>query len=238
MKNTLKLSLVLVQIILFISCKNAVTKTATPTAPQKVINTDTVAHQESHEIKWDTVKHQSNPFEINGVFLYWEKNFVMADERISELYLKLKYLKTKQLLFEIPLDLEDHTDNSDDFYNKMKKESFDDYNFDGFMDASYYLTGSKTSSTAIYLFNPNTKSFEYSEELSATFIDLDKKNRILVAEYIDVYSDFETTKKHHFDKNGKIKYTEVIKEYIDYKIYEKIMNGEVVKRDSIFIARE
>ena len=59
-------------------------------------------------------------------------------------------------------------------YNKMKKESFDDYNFDGFMDASYYLTGSKTSSTAIYLFNPNTKSFEYSEELSATFIDLDK----------------------------------------------------------------
>ena len=216
-------------ILFLVSCKNKVAKIAIPIPNEKVINIDTAAHYEAHEIKRDTIKHQSSPFEMNGVFLYWEKNYVITDERISDLYVRLRYYKTNHILFEIPLDSENKIVDSNDFYYKLTKENFDDYNFDGFIDASYYLIGSKGSSTAIYLFNPNTKSFDYSEELSASFIDLDKKNRILVAEYIDVYSDFETTKKHHFDKSGKIKYTEVVKEYLDHKIYEKIVNEKVVE---------
>lgn len=232
MKNIFKL-LVLFQIVLFISCKNAVTKTATPTVPQKAINTDTVAHQEPHEIKWDTITHLSKPFMLNDISLYWEKNYIMADESLYEIYVRLRNYKTKQLLVEIPLDFEDHIDNSDDFYNKLKEQSFEDYNFDGFDDVSIYLRGSMamTSSTAIYLFNPNTKLFDVSEELSATGVDVDKKNRILIATNFDLNS--ETTKKHHFDKFGKVKYTEVITihntESFEYKTYEKIVNGKVVE---------
>jgi hypothetical protein len=240
MKNIFKL-LVLIQIVLFISCKNAVTKTAIPTVSQKTINTDTVAHQEPHEIKWDTIKHQSNRFEVNRFFLYWEKNYVMADGGISEIYVSLRNYETKRLLVEVPLDFEDHIDNSDDFYNKLKEQSFEDYNFDGFDDVSVYFRGSMamTSATAIYLFNPKTKAFEDSEELSATDIEVDKKNRILIARNFDLHS--ETTKKHHFNKFGKIKYTEVFTHYndsIEYKTYEKIVNGKVVESKADSTATE
>ena len=232
MKNIVNVLLVLVQIIFFTSCKTAVIKTTIPTPPQKVINTDTVSHQGNHEIKWDTLKHQSNPFEMNRILLYWEKNYVMADGGISEIYVRLRNYKTKQLLVEVPLDFEDHIDNSDDFYNKLKERCFTDYNFDGFDDISVYSKGSMamTSVTAIYLFNPKTKAFDDSEELSATDIEVDKKNKILIARNFDLHS--ETTKKHHFNKFGIIKYTEVFTYYndsIEYKTYEKIVNGKVVE---------
>ena len=76
MKNILKL-LVLVQIVLFTSCKNTVAKTVTPTPPQKVINTDTVAIGELRELRFDTITHLSQPFTLNGISMYWEKQMIM-----------------------------------------------------------------------------------------------------------------------------------------------------------------
>lgn len=233
MKNILNISLVLVQILLFTSCKNTVDKTATPTLPQKAINIDTVALGTDHEIKWDTIKHLSKSFEVNKILLYWEKNYVMADGGISEIYARLRNYKTEQLLIEVPLGFEDHVDNSDDFYNKLKEQSFEDYNFDGFDDISVSLRGSTalTSMTAIYLFNPKTKSFNnYSEKLSATDVEVDKKSMTVTATNYDRHS--EIAKKYHFDKLGKIKYTEIFSHYndsIEYKTYEKIVHGKVVE---------
>jgi hypothetical protein len=230
MKNILNLSLILVQIVFFMSCKNSVTKNLS-TIKNVVI--DTVATGDPIEIKFDTITHLNKPFMLNGISLYWEKNYVMANESLYEIYVRLRNYKTKQLLVEIPLYFEDHIDNSDDFYNKLKEESFEDYNFDGLYDVSVYGRGSMamTSVTAIYLFNPKTKTFDDSEELSATEIGVDKKNRILIARNFDLQS--ETTKKHHFDKFGKIKYTEVFAmqntESFEYKTYEKIVNGKVVE---------
>ena len=233
MKNTLKISLVLLQIVLFSGCKNTVSKSVAPTPSQKELNSDTIAHQETHEIKFDTITHLSKPFILNDISFYWEKNYVMKDESISEIYVRLKNYKTKQLLIEVPLDFEDHIDNSDSFYNKLKEQSFEDYNFDGFDHISVYFRGSTamTSASAIYLFNPKIKAFEVSEELSATGVDVDKKNRILIA--TNYALDSETTNKYHFDKSGKIKYTEIItmhhNDSLQYKTYEKIVNGKVVE---------
>jgi hypothetical protein len=238
MKNIFNLLLILVQILLFTGCKNAVTKTPTVITSQKVIKADTVVVREAHEIKFDTILHLSQPFTLNGISLYWEKHIIMADGSLSDIYIILKNYKTKQSLLEAPLDYEDTVDNSDANYDKFNKQSFEDYNFDGFKDASFYLRGSMamTSTNAIYLFNEKTKSFDLSEELSATEVDVDKKNRIVTASNFNLHS--ETTKKHHFDKFGKIKYTEVITihtDSVEYKTYEKIVKGKVVesKVDSI-----
>lgn len=245
MKNIFKL-LALVLIVLFINCKNAVTKPVPTTSPKKVISTDTVAVGTNHEIKWDTVKHLSKPFEVNKILLYWEKSYVMADGGISEIYTRLKNYKTKQLLIEVPLDFEDHIDNSDNFYNKLKEQSFEDYNFDGFDDIYVYLRGSMamTSMSTIYIFNSKTKTFSYSEELSDTSIDsIDTVGKKLTTSSFG--RDFQVTKTHYFNKFGNVKYTKVIEEYskyvdsiefpVQYKIYQKIVNGKVVetKRDSI-----
>jgi len=225
--------IIVLMIVMVVSCKNPVSKPPTTTM-QKAITTDTVAHTASREIKWDTIKHQSNPFKANSIFLYWEKNYVMANGGISEIFVRLKNYKTKQFLLEAPLDFEDHIDNSDAFYAKLKEQSFEDYNFDGFEDVAVSLRGSMamTSMTAIYLFNPKTKSFDnYSEELSATNVEVDKKSRTVTATNYDIHS--EIAKKYHFDTFGKIKYIEVFShdnDSTEYKTFEKIVKGKVVKR--------
>jgi len=213
-----------------------------PTAPvQKVITMDTVSHQAPREIKYDTIKHLSKPFEVNRILVYWEKNYVMANQGLSETFARLLNYKNKKRLIEVALDFEDHIDNSDAFYAKLKEESFADYNFDGFEDVSDYSRGSTamTSVTGIYLFNPKTKTFEYSEELSATGVEVDKKGKMLTATNYNLHS--ETAKKHHFDKLGKIKYTEVITKHydsIEYTTYEKIVKGKVVESKVDTVATE
>lgn len=156
----------------------------------------------------------------------------------------LKNYKTKELILETSLnnvDLIVHF-NSDEYFNKLNETYFEDLNFDGFKDFYYYSRGSNemTSLTNIYLFNNQSKTFEYSEYLSASHIeDIDKKTRKLVTENSGM--DYGITNTHYFDKFGKLKYTEVLTEYFDpyvYKIYEKRINGEVVIRDSIFISKE
>ena len=244
--NLMKIVFYIFTILFLVSCKNKVAKIATPIQNEKVITTDTVAVGTDHEIKWDTVKHISKPFEANKILLYWEKNYVIADGGISEIYATLRNYNTKKLLIEVPLDFEDHIDNSDDFYNKLKEQSFQDYNFDGFDDISVYLRGSMamTSMNAIYIFNSKTKTFSYSEELSDTSIDsIDTVGKKLTTS--SEGRDFLLTKTHYFNTNGTIKYTEVIQEYskyvdsvyfsVQYKLYEKIVNGKVVetKKDSI-----
>lgn len=242
MKNILNLSLILVQIVLFMSCKNSLT---TNLSTIKNVVIDTVATGEPSEIKFDTIIKVSKPFELNGILCYWENHIVCVEENINQIDINLKNNKTKQTLLQVSLDVEDSVDyKSDIYFNKLNNDYFQDLNFDSFKDFYYFSKGSMlmTSSTNVYLFNNDAKSFEYSEYLTAISIDeIDKENKRLITTRFDMDSD--ETKTHYFDNLGKLKYTEVVAEYskyldtipFKYKKYKKIVNGEVVetKTDSI-----
>ena len=230
-KNMKNLSYIIITLLLA-SCKNVVNNNVIPKTPQKIINTDTAAVETPHEYKYDTISYLSKPFELNGMSLYWEKRVITVDGRRSDEYSNLKNYKTKQLLIEGTSDFEDKEDHSDEYYSKLNKNHFEDYNFDGFIDASFFSRGSMaiTSSTGIYLFNPKTNSFDYSEELSATDITVDEKAKTVTSTNYNLHS--EIAKKYHFDKFGKIKYTEIFKTEFDsteYRTYEKIVKGKVVE---------
>lgn len=239
-------------IFLLVSCKKPI-KNITPTKTSiidTVSNTDTKALIKNTastlkipEIKYDTIVKVSKPFELNGILCYWENYIVYQKENVSDININLKNYKNKQILLNTPVDVVDSIDyKSDEYFHKLNNDYFEDLNFDGFKDFYYYSKGSMamTSLTNIYLFNNKTKLFEDSEYLNAISVDkIDKVNKRLITTSFD--SDSEETKTHYFDKFGKLKYTEVVTEYFnpyDYKIYEKIINGEVVKRDSTFISKE
>ena len=124
--------------------------------------------------------------------------------------------------------------NTEDYFN----EHFQDLNFDGFKDFLITSSGSTamTDIVNIYLFNKKTKSFEFSEELSDNIIEqIDSANRILLTSSFNI--DDEIRKKHYFNKNGTIKYSEIIirtdisdnDSIAHYKNnYEKVVNGKVV----------
>lgn len=218
-------------ILLLAGCKNPTKNAQT----KKAVIIDTIATGEPREIKYDTIVKISEPFQLNGIFCYWENHIVCGEEHIEKTIVNLKNYKTKQIVLETTLDIGDSVDyKSDEYFNSLNNEYFKDLNFDGFKDFYYYSKGSMamTSLTNIYLFNSKEKLFEYSEYLSAIRIEeVDKKKRILITSSFD--RDFEVNTTHHFDKSGKVKYTEVLTTHYDlfeYKTYEKIVNGKVVEK--------
>lgn len=233
--------------MLLVCCKNSTkkitfTKTSTKDTISTTITKAYIKAKELPEIKNDSIKKVSKPFELNNILCYWE-NYILDDEII---HLNLKDYKTKQKLLSTSMTFADFDAvgikielTSDDLFYELNNKFFEDLNFDGLKDFSFYGKGSTamTSLTNIYLFNNGTKSFEDSEYLNATSIDqIDRKNRILITTNFE--SDFEETKRHYFDKLGKLKYTEIITtsdsivndtSTIYKKIYQKLINGKVVK---------
>jgi hypothetical protein len=232
---------ILAILLLFTSCKNAVTKTAEPSPTPKAINIDTVAHQEPHEIKRDTIKNVSKPFMLNNLMCYWEHFFVIYNYGGLEITMKLYDNKTKKILLEYeyqPKYEEDYDYKSATYFDSINKRHFDDFNFDGFKDFTLYEYGSMpmTSTTVIMLFNNETKTFEPSE-LSAPVIDeIDSFNKILTTHEWNMENVYY--KKYHFYKNGKIKFKEEITERDYYpndttqkliRISKKIINNKEVE---------
>src|SRR5690606_144535 len=76
--------------------------------------------------------------------------------------------------------------NNIDF--EKEKENFKDVNFDGFKD--YIVHNYSNSPQAlnpfynIHIFNNSTKSFDFSEELPGTDIEIDSINRKLISNYL------------------------------------------------------
>lgn len=215
---------------------------------------DTSSKTTYDNIHVDTLIKISKPFALNGLTCYWKLYITTDAEKIIELY----EFKTNRILashqdiirfYETDFIYE-RDFNPLEYFNKINvdeigNEYLVDLNFDGFEDFSFKGHGSTamTDLTNIYLFDNKTHTFQYSEELSDnTIVEIDRTNRKL--ETIGFGMDYELTKKHYFDKKGKIKYTEVLTEsykFIDslnlevnYKTYEKVINGKVVetKRDS------
>ncbi len=224
MKNILYLLIV----FCLASCQNNIKNSH----PQKAIFLDTVAVREPHQIKYDSIVKISKPFELNSVWFYWE-NYIING---SEVKINLKNYKSKKTLisesFYVDELLVDIT--SDEYFDVINAEFFEDLNFDGYKDFYFYYKGSMamTSSTGIFLFNNESKTFEISEYLSANSIEeVDSNARKLVTSNYEM--DYEIINTHYFDKFGKIKYSEVITNHsnpTEYKVYEKIVNGKIVER--------
>ncbi|SHF74392.1 XAC2610-related protein [Flavobacterium defluvii] len=192
---------------------------------------DKVSVKELSQTQIDTSVKISEPFSINDIKCNWKQ----IDSVSGATTIELRDYKTQRILLSYSDYFKSGNDfNAEDYFN----EHFQDLNFDGFKDFLITSQGSNatTDKVNIYLFDKKTKSFEFSEELSDNVIErIDNANRILSTSSSTL--DNEIIKKHYFNKNGTIKYSEIITKsdvsendsVAHYKnIYEKIVNGKVV----------
>ena len=223
MKNLISIFIIL----LLISCRNTVENISS-----KKDHKDEVSVKELSQTKIDTSVKVSRPFNLNNIKCNWKQ----IDSVSGAITIELRDDKTQRILLSYSDYFKSGNDvNAEDYFN----EHFQDLNFDGFKD--FFITSSGSTAMIdlvnIYLFNKKTKSFEFSEELSDNRIEeIDSSNRILSTTSSTL--DGETIKKHYFNKNGTIKYSEIITKsdvseddsIAHYKnIYKKVVNGQVVK---------
>lgn len=186
--------------------------------------------------KNDTLPKIGKIFKINNIECYFRINDTINDDVPDIVSIELKEYKTNRVLLSYMELFHSFDVNSD--------ENFEDVNFDGYKDYYYTSYGSMVMNdlTHFYLFNKETKVFEYSEELTDSHIeDIDSINKKLIMS--NDYRFGRDSVIHSFDNFGKIKFTEVFSEYeeeidtiwISRKTYRKIINGEIVetKQDSI-----
>lgn len=225
-------------ILFLVSCKQP--QSSFPT--EKNIVVDTIAIEELPNFKADTLTKISKPFLLNNLSCYWEHFFLVYDYGgIDFITMKLYDYKTKKILLEYehrPKHYEDYDYKSEHYFDFINKRHFDDFNFDGFKDFTIYSHGSMpmTSSTNIFLFNNETKTFEYSDLSDTVIEEMDSINRTLTT--YSFWLEGTSYTKYYFDKKGKIKFTELTSETYYYpndttemKImdYTKIINGEEIE---------
>jgi len=231
MKTIINISLVWIQILLIISCKNSIDKDQ-PSIKTNAIDTTSIINK-----TYGTII-KSKPFKINGIECYWEQTDTLTEEGTMDL-IKLKAYKTNRILVN-------HIDCCLKYgFDMNTTDHFIDVNFDGFKDFLIRSYGSTAmfEETHIYLFDNKAKQFTPSD-LSDNIIEPDSIHRKLITSSFD--RNFEKTKTHYFDNIGKLKHTEIVTiEHWDttpyeYKTYEKIVNGKVVetKKDSIMYSEK
>ncbi|WP_343696920.1 hypothetical protein [Flavobacterium sp.] len=222
MKNLISIFIIL----LLMSCRNTAENVSL-----KKDRKDKVSVKELSQTQIDTSVKISTPFSINDIKCNWKQ----IDSVSGATTIELRDYKTQRILLSYSDYFKSGNDfNEEDYFN----EHFQDLNFDGFKDFLITSQGSNaaTDKVNIYLFNKKTKSFEFSEELSDNVIEeIDNASRILSTSSSTL--DNEIIKKHYFNKNGTIKYSEIITKsdisendsVAHYKNnYEKIVNGKVV----------
>ena len=248
MKNLFYISFL---IVLVVSCKNSKNN---PDVEE--IKSDTISkaiiEEEIIEIKTETIIKISEPFELNTIFYYWEHSFILNNDNLHGVEMKLKDYKTDKVIFESANYVKYEGDfkyKSENYFDEINKRYFKDVNFDCYKDFVNFSSGSMgmTNWTAIYIFNNQTKTFDSvkdaaGEDLSDNYIaKVDSINRILVTRSFDMERVYE--RRQHFDKNGKIKLSEYVTEsskeisdrFFDIIDYRKIINGEIIetKTDTI-----
>jgi hypothetical protein len=88
----------------------------------------------------------------------------------------------------------------------------------------------------VYLFNKSTKIFLLSKELSGGEFEINTKDNT-VSTYWKMGVGFNSSKVHHFDKNGKIRFIETttrevingVKNDLLKTTYKKVINGKIIK---------
>jgi hypothetical protein len=206
---------------------------------QNIVATDTVMPiiAEEYKVKIDTLTLKSEPFLLNNLLCNWKHFLMIYDNYGIDIEAKLYDYKTKKIILEYdesPKFPEYYYDyKSVSYFDSINKKYFDDFNFDGLKDFSIYKYGSMpmTSGTEIYLFNKKTKTFDYSEDLTDNIIEeKDSIKRLLKTSSWNMQSN--TTKIHHFDKSGKLIFSEQFDYPNDTLIvhYQKIINQKIVEK--------
>jgi len=199
---------------------------------------------------------KSNIFSINGIDSYWEYDVAFVDanksahvELVQLVRQRLIEANSNEILME--LDLTTFIDIQEYEIATLKnRQGFpDDFdiNFDDFTDLQFrtMLASSGNQEYKVYLFRPETKSFEFAKDLSGASLEdgilLDPKNEIAT------YSSkggggLYSFKKIYFDK-GEIKYSEnywntATDLFADEETsfifhYQKIIDNVVVKKIEI-----
>jgi hypothetical protein len=194
-------------------------------------------------LKGKTFKAFSDIFSINGMKCHWEYEVKYTDEtnENSKEYLvniisqKLMKFSPREYILDLDLskfpfrtirniiDLE-YTD-----YFSFTNDKLKDINFDGYDDFEFqHNVGGANQNYTVYLFNPNLKKFEYSEELSGSSlgegIELDKKKKIAIYSGKGGYGHYGF-RKVHFNLDGSIKYQEKFwNEDLDYYSFRDSIN--------------
>lgn len=230
-------------ITFFLSCK--------PSKNSFVANTttisDTIPIEELTEIKYDTIVKISEPFVLNKISCYWKHMLFIANYGLSDILMELKEYKTDSLILQYS-DFVKYQDDfnykSDSYFDEINEKCFKDVNFDGYKDFVSYSYGSMpmTSMTNIYIYDSQTKTFASQKDVGGEYLSynnidkIDTINKILITSSFDMERVYK--RKHHFDRNGKIKFSEYIIEEDFYpndttskliRTFKKIIKGEITE---------
>lgn len=243
-----KLSYISFFTLLFLSCQNSQNNKVSEenNVDEVKYTTDTlvqkVTEYKKTEINWeksDTLVKISEPFLINGIKCFWEFKLIVYEGATGGSGInRLKNHNTNKVL----LLNEDYFDL--DLFNSIDKNNFDfngelkDANFDGLKDFIVYSrtgSGSGGAMFKVFLFNTKKGVFEFSEELSGGEFELNEAEKT-VSTYWKMGVGWNSTQVHHFDKNGRIKFTEITtREIIDndslQTTYKKIVDGKTIKTE-------
>lgn len=230
-------------ILLFINCRNSAIQNISSNENTKI---DTVSTEPNSEIIYDTITKKSESFLLNNILCYWENKFIGSNGYVEEILMELKNEKTNESLLKYehkPKYPNEYNYQSDYYFKELNKKHFTDVTFDGYKDFIIYSYGSMpmTSMQVIFVFNAKTKTFlsgDDENDLSNTNIEeIDSINKVLITSSFDREGYY--VKRHHFEKNGKIKFTEYLDE-IDFLqndtisklivLYRKVKDGKEIER--------
>lgn len=218
----------------------------------RLIEQDTFNYEKEYFTRFDKPieKHTfySKPFQINDITCHWitelelrfdDKKQVLKGKNLNR---RLANSITKKMLLTTEEDV--IIGNSINGFDSLT-ENFFDFNFDGYLDFSIYNYNKSGASNSFYenfLFNPKTKQFEYSEELSGAEITIDKKLRT-VHFFFKSGINNHLSKTIYYDANGKVLFIENIKteDVLDKKsnewnikrTYTKIKNGKIIEQKAL-----
>ena len=230
---------------LFNSCQNSEKKTVSA----EKISTDSIEQKisqhkksEINDEKFDTLLKISTPFIVNGIKCFWEFELTVyeGEEGGNGINTLKNYNTNKVLLIN-----EDYFDL--ELFNSIEKNNFDfngefyDANFDGLKDFIVYSetgSGSGGSFFNVYLFNKKKNIFEISNELSGGEFEVNELDKTVSTHWRMGYGS-NSSQVYHFDKNGKIKFTEITTQVIIdgdttsllQTIYEKVVDGKIIKTE-------
>lgn len=218
----------------------------------QLIEQDTFNYEKEYYSEFNKRKGKqrfySKPFQINNMTCHWvtelelyfdDKKQVQKGKNLNR---RLVNSLTKKVL--LTTDEDAIIGNFSSGFDSLT-ENFFDFNFDGYVDFSihnYNKSGASNSFYDNFLFNPKTKQFEYSKELSGAEITIDKKLRTVHFFYKSGINN-HLSKTIYYDGTGKVLFTENIKtkDVLDKKsnewhikrTYTKIKNGKIIEQKAI-----
>lgn len=196
-------------------------------------------------VKRKRLKVYSKPFLLVGQQCVWEysiqdfRNYALKGAFYNKNILNYK---TKDTVLNGMINENYDFIYFDEFFNVKNMDTnpiLVDTNLDGYGDFEMYnrvASGSAGSFSDVYLFNPSTNTFEFSEYFSGYNLSIDEKNRI-ISYSSRAGGGFYYVRHISIQPDASIKYekiyrSEIIKtngKYYDIFSYKKVLEKEIVE---------